>query len=126
MAVRIPRIKQIQSSGTLPQNDRIKGTVQDQSSAILNQTRGIASVVETGIKVNEEIENNKIDQLGYEDKRNFTLWDNQELAKLRTINPNAPDTFLESNTAIFFPNSSLTFSAALTLLKKVPLNFSVK
>lgn len=93
MAVSVPRLQKIQISNSLPDNERINMNVKDDSADILNRTSTIGKVAQTGLDVYQKIEDNKITQLSSEADQEYTIWNNDQLAKLKSYEGDPTDVY---------------------------------
>lgn len=91
MAVTLPRINPIQSSGPSA-NPRINVKVQSQAGAILKKTAGVSSLVKTGAAIQEKYEDDTINQISNDLGRKYKAWDNEQLQKLAKISPDIDPT----------------------------------
>lgn len=85
MAVQVPRIERANVTSGTPKNDRINMNVKDQSSAILNRGQDINQIVGQVDQIHTNYENEKIDQLAYENEKDYTIWTNDQLNKLKSV-----------------------------------------
>lgn len=85
MAVQVPRIERANVTSGVPKNDRINMNVKDQSANILQRGQDINQVVGKVDDINTQYENEKIDQLAYENEKDYTIWTNNELNKLKSV-----------------------------------------
>lgn len=85
MPIKIPRLQEIQTNRTTPQNDRITSNVPDDASNIVGRTNAITSLGTTALNIHQEYEKKKIDQLSYADELEYSTWHYQELEKLNQV-----------------------------------------
>jgi hypothetical protein len=83
MTVSVPRLQRIEPSANMPANDRVNFQAQDQASNILNRTQQMGQVVEKGADIYQQYENEKIDHLSYETKREYEGWAGERLKQLQ-------------------------------------------
>jgi hypothetical protein len=96
----IPRLNRIQPTTQLaqPGNARINMQVQDKGSMILNQTNQLAAVGDKVGDIYQKYEDDKIETISTEVESKFKSWNDQELAKLKSIEGDPTKAYAEYET----------------------------
>lgn len=94
MPVNIPRLQQIAPSNSTP-NDRIRATVRDQSSTILQRSQAVSNLGERAIEINRAYEDNKIDNLSSEANQKYAEWSTQKLQQLKNHKGDPTDAYAQ-------------------------------
>lgn len=95
MPVSIPRLNRIEPSSNMPQNDRLNMQVKDQGAQIMQQTGQATKLANEGAEIYQQYENDKIEQLSASAELEFTNWNNQELARLKSFQGDPTDAYVE-------------------------------
>lgn len=93
MAISVPRLQRIQPSESLPANDRIQMQAPDVSSTITSRTNAVASLAAEGVDLYYDIEDSKITQLSQEAEQEYTVWNNDQLQKLKSYEGDPTDAY---------------------------------
>jgi hypothetical protein len=91
----VPHLDPIQKSDTLPNNDRINMKVNDQASNILNQTQGVVGIADKVGDIYQKYENDKIDSLANVAEQEYSIWNDAELAKLKSYEGDPTDAYAD-------------------------------
>ena len=94
MPVQIPRLKRIQPSPTQPGAGRFRFKVPDQADTILGRTQAIGSLVGKGIDIVIDVEDTKIDQLSRVAEQEYSLWNTDQLQKLKNVKGDPTDAYV--------------------------------
>lgn len=99
MPVSVPKLQRMQPSEAMPNNPRINMQAPNNADDIMSRTNAVANVVEKGIDIYKDMEDSKIQSLSLEAERDYTIWNNDQLQKLKSYEGDPTNAYAEYETA---------------------------
>lgn len=92
--VQVPKLQRLEQSST-PSMGRIDIQAQNNASSILGTTSAVKGLAQEGAELYQDIEDNKIKTLSQEVEQEYSRWNTQELAKLKSYQGDPTDAYVQ-------------------------------
>lgn len=103
----VPELQRIQPPSQNARNDRINIRAQDQGDQILSQTKAVGNLAETGVEMYQIYQNDKINQIADVAEQEYTKWNNEQLARLKSYQGDPTDAYAEYEKAVVQKKSDM-------------------